>query len=550
MKEENKEETPVEINQDETKKEEVLEKAKKIDAKTKKKKKPILVIFIILLLLGVIGYGVYSYLQKEKPKSIKTSKTKVESKYTMNGNDLQDFDLYFLQIENAKTNKIYSPLSIKYALEMLSEGASGETKEQIDAVIGKYESKKYTNSANMSLANAMFIKDSMKDSINESYINNLKDKYNAEVIYDPFTSATNANNWISEKTFKLINNLLTDETVAPLDFMLINALAIDMEWNYKIQWEANESKVENKNYRVNFKHEKYTDYVPMIENKSEFSTIDFNNGSSKVKAAQIGATINNYDIIKELGEDNIRKEIEAKYREYLKDPHCGEETSEEAIKKYVDSYISDISENYKFVDYSTDFEFYTDDTVKVFAKDLKTYDNTTLQYIGIMPIAVDLETYIKDASAKSINILLGKIKPLVLDSFEYGKVYKIKGFIPFFSYEYELKLMDDLKSLGIKDVFEHSKADLSKMTGVSGEAIEEAIHKSNIKFTNDGIKASAATVMGGMGSAACDSFDYLYDVPVEEIDLTFDKPYMYLIRDKATGEVWFTGTVYEPSTTY
>ena len=30
------------------------------------------------------------------------------------------------------------------------------------------------------------------------------------------------------------------------------------------------------------------------------------------------------------------------------------------------------------------------------------------------------------------------------------------------------------------------------------------------------------------------------------IDLDFDKPYMYIIRDKSTGEVWFAGTVYEP----
>ena len=33
---------------------------------------------------------------------------------------------------------------------------------------------------------------------------------------------------------------------------------------------------------------------------------------------------------------------------------------------------------------------------------------------------------------------------------------------------------------------------------------------------------------------------------IETIDLTFDRPFMYLIRDKETGEVWFAGTVYEP----
>ena len=42
-------------------------------------------------------------------------------------------------------------------------------------------------------------------------------------------------------------------------------------------------------------------------------------------------------------------------------------------------------------------------------------------------------------------------------------------------------------------------------------------------------------------------FEYLYEVPVEHIDLTFDSPYLFLIRDVDTGEVWFTGTVYEPT---
>ena len=43
-----------------------------------------------------------------------------------------ELDYYFLQKENFKSNMIYSPLSIKYALSMLAEGASGETKAQIE----------------------------------------------------------------------------------------------------------------------------------------------------------------------------------------------------------------------------------------------------------------------------------------------------------------------------------------------------------------------------------------------------------------------------------
>ena len=80
---------------------------------------------------------------------------------------LENFDLYFLQLENTKENKIYSPLSIKYALAMLQEGAKGETKEQITNLIGDYKPKAYTNSEHMSFANAMFIRNTFKDKVKD-----------------------------------------------------------------------------------------------------------------------------------------------------------------------------------------------------------------------------------------------------------------------------------------------------------------------------------------------------------------------------------------------
>ena len=75
--------------------------------------------------------------------------------------------------------------------------------------------------------------------------------------------------------------------------------------------------------------------------------------------------------------------------------------------------------------------------------------------------------------------------------------------------------------------------------------INDVKHKSNIEFTQDGIKASAATIVGGNGSAS-GLFYYSFDVPIEEIDITFDRPYMFMIRNKNTGEIWFMGSVYEP----
>ena len=116
-----------------------------------------------------------------------------------------------------------------------------------------------------------------------------------------------------------------------------------------------------------------------------------------------------------------------------------------------------------------------------------------------------------------------------------------------FKFEYELNIMDDLIKLGITDVFDSTKADLGSMLKNSkGEFISTIKHKANIEFSNEGIKAAAATIEGGVGNAD-GGFNYLFEVPVKRINLSFDNPYLYLIRDKNSGEVWFMGTVYEPT---
>jgi len=35
--------------------------------------------------------------------------------------------------------------------------------------------------------------------------------------------------------------------------------------------------------------------------------------------------------------------------------------------------------------------------------------------------------------------------------------------------------------------------------------------------------------------------------PKRPVDITIERPFMFIIRDKSTKDVWFTGTVYEPS---
>ncbi len=506
--------------------------------KPKKSKTKIIIVILILCIIIALAILLFIFLPKKdssETKKIKTDTKEVQSDYKMTGNSLQDFDLSFLTLEKNDTNIIYSPLSIKYALAMLSAGSDGLSKAQIDAVIGDYHANKYTQSQNMSFANAMFIRNTYEQKIKDSYEDTISDKYNAELITDPFDSPANINSWVSNNTFNLINNLVDD--VSETDFMLINALAIDMEWVKRIQ----PAEGKDKPFSAAYKHENFNIYVSSVEN-DQYSTLRFDN-KIDAKAVELVAAVNNYDIVEELGEDNIRNTISSEYTKWLNEGGCGDDLP---VDEYVNQYIKEIDSNYQRVDSSTDFLVYDDEKVKVFAKDLKEYNGTTLQYVGIMPKTESLSSFIHNNDAKSLNNILSNLKILRANNFTKGKVTKIEGSIPLFNFDYTLQLMDDLKELGITDVFSKSKADLSKLTSEKNAFINQATHKANIEFSNDGIKAAAATAFGGYGAASC-GFTYNYEVPVETIDITFNKPYLFLIRDKNTKETWFVGKVTTPT---
>ena len=542
------------INQENT----VLEPQKNEENKKNKKNNLIWIIILFIILIAVAVAGFFLLTKKDNKQDtnkIKKDSKDVYSEYRLSGNDLENFDLYFLKLENTEKNKVYSPLSIKYALEMLAEGADGNSKKQLDAIIGDYEAKIYPNNEHMSFANAMFIRNEMKEEIKEEYTNVLKSKYNAEVIYDGFNDATTVNNWIKEKTFHLIDKITEDEKIKDMNFILTNALAIDMNWNNQIQC-ASGSDVPCTMYGVRYRHEKYktdsefSEHVDYLYEDDQFYQSTFN-GKDKTKSANIKASFNRYDAVKEIGEDNIRKIVGEEYQKWLASEEgkqgIANGYAEPDVNKYLDKFIEELNENYKKEATSSDFLIYDDENVKAFAKDLKEYDGTTLQYVGIMPKKDKLQDYVKNVKAEDLNKVIQNLKELKQENFKDGVVTLINGYIPFFKYDYELNFIEDLQKLGIEDIFDVNKADLSKMLKSSKQYINEASHKAKIEFSNDGIKAGAATSMGGAG-ATSGGFNYLFEIPVEEIDMTFDNPYMYIIRDKKTGEVWFTGTVYEPIT--
>ena len=536
------------------------------------KKTKVIIIALLLIIIAVVGCVLgYQYMNKEKDtedvatekkeeKQEEKKETKKMSEYQID-EGLSNFDLSFLKMENQKENLVYSPLSIKYALGMLEEAAEGDAKEEISNILSSYKVKDYTNSKNMSFGNALFVRDTFD--VKKEYKSLLQEKYNADVITDSFESADTINSWISDKTLKLIENLVTDDDVKSLNFALVNALGIDMEWRTKfLSNDRDYEKDKNLKLDCDYEHINNTWWQTPAEVRSH----EFENINDKVSGMEIYATLNNYDIMNELGEDKIRQTVTEEFMKWAKNEgkeytdtfngDYSDENIKKVAKEYLegtdnndswltqDGYLKELDSNYKDVSYSTDFSLYVDDEVKMFAKDLKEYDGTTLEYIAIMPTEEELDKFIEDTNVEEIKDLIGNLKELKSENFNDGVITEITGYIPKFKFDYDLDLMEDLNKMGIAAVFEQGKAELTNLTEDEDTYISDAKHKANIEFTQDGIKASAVTMAGGMGAG--EFFDYVFEVPIEKIDLTFDKPYMFLIRDKETGEVWFAGNVYEP----
>ena len=523
----------------------------------KKNRKIIIIVGVIIGLL-VIGIVVFLMFKKNNfttidssndtniDTTIDTSVKNSNSEYKISDNALSSFDLYFMQKENNKKNKVYSPLSIKYALSMLKDGADGDSKTQIENIIGDYNPKKYMNSSNISLANAMFIRNDYKKNIKDEYVNLLKERYNAEIIYDAFETPSKINKWISDKTLGLIPYML-DDTNGNLLF-LVNALGIDMDWKYVIQPVPEGTIYDKEHYSeptpfsVSYPHENYYTGANWLDS-NYYNYIKFNN-QTLVNGLEIASSINNYDIVSELGEENIRKTVGDAYDKWKAEGNC-DPIDYEDTNTFLNRYIKEIDEGYKDVGSSTDYSFYVDDDIKVFQKDLKSYNGLSLEYIGFMPKSTSLDKFVENIDTNKLNNYISKLKTIELNNFTKGKITRITGLMPIFKFEYELNLQKDLESLGVTNVFVPNHANLVNLSSDNSLYISEAKHKTNIEFSNEGIKAAAVSMVGGWGDTGC-YFEYKYDVPVEEIDITFDKPYMFIIRDKDSKEVWFAGTVYEP----
>lgn len=107
--------------------------------------------------------------------------------------------------------------------------------------------------------------------------------------------------------------------------------------------------------------------------------------------------------------------------------------------------------------------------------------------------------------------------------------------LPAFEVEASFKLAAALQELGMTEAFDPVAADFSGMTGSADLYIGAVFHKAFVRVDEAGTEAAAATAV----------VMQLKSMPVNDVELTVDRPFIYLIRDTQSGAVLFLGRVVE-----
>lgn len=157
-----------------------------------------------------------------------------------------DFALkLFRATARGEENALVSPLSVMLALAMTANGAKGETKAQMEALLGGgmdiedlngylytyMKSLPSSEKAKLALANSVWFRDTESLDVRAAFLQKNADYYSADVYKAPFDKKTcdDINRWIEENTDGMIKKMLDgiDEDAV---MYLINTVLFDAEW--------------------------------------------------------------------------------------------------------------------------------------------------------------------------------------------------------------------------------------------------------------------------------------------------------------------------------
>ncbi len=158
----------------------------------------------------------------------------------------------------------------------------------------------------------------------------------------------------------------------------------------------------------------------------------------------------------------------------------------------------------------------------------KTYADGTLAMTILLP-PKGAEPFAKLSTSLTPNNVSGWLSRL--------KQQKINVHLPKLKVAANVPLTDALKSLGIDKAFIPSAADLSGMDGSKMLYINAVYHRAYVDVDEAGTKAAAATAAGGYFGGT---------VSTSRLTFRADHPFIFLIRDTATGYILFMGQFVSP----
>ncbi|XP_059801286.1 leukocyte elastase inhibitor-like [Hypanus sabinus] len=110
------------------------------------------------------------------------------------------------------------------------------------------------------------------------------------------------------------------------------------------------------------------------------------------------------------------------------------------------------------------------------------------------------------------------------------KKIEVSVHLPRFKMENNFELNSALSSLGMTDLFDGSKADLSGISGTRDLFVSKVVHKSFVEVNEEGTEAAAATAI----------IVALCSLVLEE-QFTADHPFLFFIRHNKTNNILFFG---------
>ncbi len=152
------------------------------------------------------------------------------------------------------------------------------------------------------------------------------------------------------------------------------------------------------------------------------------------------------------------------------------------------------------------------------------YDGCELSMVILLPEAGNFEAFEEGLQAQQVSDIISGLQPT-----------EVALTMPRFEFDSDFSLKDTLADMGMPIAFSGG-ADFSGMTGNRELFISDVVHKAFVAVDEAGTEAAAATAVIMPTSAA----------PEPAVEVTIDRPFVFLIRDIETGAILFVGRVLNP----